>query len=225
MKKGFEKIVAWQYEGVTAIGVLQDSDNFVSVALNYMADSQMKEGDLWYADTIYTDEGTSVRSATDEEIKKLLKALDAHHVAYEYDQETKRILDYKAYYYSNHNQLSLREYQQKAMTTCMKSSNNPLYMLFMLGEEVGELQGKFSKAIRKGQIFFDRNHLWSNFDNRKDYKEWKTLVKKEIGDILWGCAGLCHVMKWELEEIGQINLDKLAARKESGTIVGEGDNR
>ena len=37
--------------------------------------------------------------------------------------------------------MELNEYQKKAMTTCMESSNNPLYMLFMLGEEVGNTQG------------------------------------------------------------------------------------
>lgn len=46
--------------------------------------------------------------------------------------------------------MTLNEYQDKAMSTCMESCNNPLYMLLMLGEEAGELNGKFSKAIRKG---------------------------------------------------------------------------
>ena len=55
--------------------------------------------------------------------------------------------------------MELNEYQRLAMTTCMDSSENPLYMLFMLGEEIGELQGKFSKAIRKGKIRFDGNSL------------------------------------------------------------------
>lgn len=120
-------------------------------------------------------------------------------------------------------EMTLNEYQRKAMTTCMDSSNNPLYMLFMLGEEVGELQGKFSKAIRKGNIKFDNNKL--EYVNRKVefIDEFEDLVKKELGDILWGVAGLCHVKGWSLEDIAQTNLDKLAARKAIGTIVGSGD--
>ena len=121
--------------------------------------------------------------------------------------------------------MTLDQYQLKAMSTCMKTSANPLYMLFMLGEEVGELQGKFSKAIRKGWISFDGNELKVNpeISETSDFKEWLDLVKKEIGDCLWGVAGISDIMKWTLEEVGQGNLDKLAARKQAGTIVGNGD--
>lgn len=121
--------------------------------------------------------------------------------------------------------MELNQYQEKAMSTCMETSANPLYMLFMLGEEVGELQGKFSKAIRKGWISFDGNELKVNPDisETSEFKEWLDLVKKEIGDCLWGVAGISDVMKWTLEEVGQGNLDKLAARKRAGTIVGNGD--
>lgn len=121
--------------------------------------------------------------------------------------------------------MTLKEYQAKAMTTCMDSSKNPLYMLLMTGEEVGELQGKFSKAIRKGWISFDDNQIKVHFEKCElyDLKEWFNLVKKELGDCLWGLAGLCEVMGWSLEDVAQMNLDKLAARKIAGTIDGNGD--
>lgn len=122
-------------------------------------------------------------------------------------------------------EMTLKEYQAKAMTTCMDSSKNPLYMLLMTGEEVGELQGKFSKAIRKGWISFDDNQIKVHFEKCElyDLKEWFNLVKKELGDCLWGLAGLCEVMGWSLEDVAQMNLDKLAARKIAGTIDGNGD--
>jgi NTP pyrophosphatase (non-canonical NTP hydrolase) len=119
--------------------------------------------------------------------------------------------------------MTLNEYQEKAMTTCMESSRNPLYMLLMLGEEVGELQGKFSKAIRKGNIQFNKNQIENTFNCFQDSAEWVALVAKEIGDVLWGCAGICEVMGWSLEKVAQMNLDKLSARKEAGTIDGNGD--
>lgn len=121
--------------------------------------------------------------------------------------------------------MDLNQYQQQAMMTCMKSSDNPLYMLFMLGEELGELQGKFSKAIRKGWILFYNNEIYVDYDvvSAEEYEEWLDLVKKELGDMLWGVAGLSHVMNWLLGDVGQGNLDKLAARKKAGTIVGNGD--
>lgn len=120
--------------------------------------------------------------------------------------------------------MKLNEYQEQAMTTCMESSKNPLYMLFMLGEEIGELQGKFSKAIRKGKMRFDGNELvFSNKATEEDIAEWEDLVAKECGDILWGVAGICQVMGWKLEEVAKMNLRKLAARKAVGTIDGNGD--
>lgn len=103
MGKGFEKIVAWQFDGRTAVGVLHTDycDNFISVAVNYFMDSNMQEGWLWYADAIYTDEGTTVRPATDEEIQILIKALDEHNVSYEYDKETKTIFHKEFYEINN----------------------------------------------------------------------------------------------------------------------------
>lgn len=109
------------------------------------------------------------------------------------------------------------------MSTCMETSANPLYMLFMLGEEVGELQGKFSKAIRKGWISFHDNHVNALSVDREEISEWIDLVKKELGDCLWGIAGVANVFSWSLEDVGQGNLDKLAARKAMGTIDGNGD--
>lgn len=121
--------------------------------------------------------------------------------------------------------MTLNDYQIKAMSTCMETSANPLYMLFMLGEEIGELQGKFSKAIRKGWISFNGNKLvfHPKNANAEELMNWLDLVKKEIGDCLWGIAGISKVMDWTLSDVGQTNLDKLAARKAVGTIVGEGD--
>ena len=121
--------------------------------------------------------------------------------------------------------LTLNQYQEQAMTTCTKTSMNPLYMLFMLGEEIGELQGKFSKAIRKGWLLFVNNEIYVDYDcvTEAEYDEWYDLIKKELGDIQWGVAGFAHVMHWPLNDVGQGNLDKLAARKKAGTIVGNGD--
>ena len=121
--------------------------------------------------------------------------------------------------------MTLKDYQIKAMSTCMETSANPLYMLFMLGEEIGELQGKFSKAIRKGWISFSANKLMVNFEkcSMEELTEWLDLVKKEIGDCLWGIAGITSQMDWSLEDVANGNLEKLAARKAVGTIDGNGD--
>lgn len=41
-------------------------------------------------------------------------------------------------------------------------------------------------------------------------------VKKELGDLLWFIAEYCTANNWELEEIMQINIDKLKARFPEG---------
>ena len=121
-------------------------------------------------------------------------------------------------------QLTLNEYQKKAMTTCMESSDNMLYMMMGLCEEVGELQGKFSKGIRKKNIEATSLNNFRCFDMEyNEYEEWLELVQKEVGDVLWMVAGFCNVMGWSLEEVAKLNLDKLAARKAVGTIDGNGD--
>lgn len=127
--------------------------------------------------------------------------------------------------------MELNEYQNKAMSTCMPSCDNMSYMLLNLVGEVGEFASKIAKAIRKDQLAIgwsesckeaDESHLipTASFD---EWKELEEELKKELGDILWQTAGVCYVMDWTLEEIGLGNLDKLAKRKEAGTIVGNGD--
>ena len=121
-------------------------------------------------------------------------------------------------------ELTLNEYQKRAMTTCMPESKNDAYMLHGLNEEVGELNGKISKAIRKGLLQYNKyNMLVPTRGNEGKLTELEDAIKKEAGDILWMIVGFCSVRGWTLDEIGGGNLDKLAARKEAGTIVGNGD--
>ena len=115
--------------------------------------------------------------------------------------------------------MELNEYQLRAMSTCMPTCDNALYMQLLLSEEVGELQGKFSKAMRKSDVLYNYNQLILSPEVDLD------AIKKECGDILWALAGFCYEMGWTLEEVAQSNLDKLASRKERGVIDGEGDNR
>jgi len=120
--------------------------------------------------------------------------------------------------------MELNEYEKRAMETCLPESDNPLYMLMELCEEVGELQGKFAKAIRHGAVWFDHNQMHGNL-GPKEYFEFRNEVLKEVGDILWGVAGMCHVLGVPLDGVAKLNLEKLASRKNRGKIDGAGDNR
>lgn len=128
--------------------------------------------------------------------------------------------------------MSLNQYQEKAMQTCMPSCDNFSYMMLNLVAEVGEFAGKVAKAIRKEDVYIGGEKDMKGLsklciypDFISECTEWDEELKKEAGDILWQLSGLCKVMGWTLEEVAQGNLDKLASRKKRGVIDGDGDNR
>lgn len=102
------------------------------------------------------------------------------------------------------------EYQQKAFATAIYP--HPIvYPTLGLTGEAGEVADKVKKVIR---------------DNQGEFGDERRLeIAKEIGDVLWYCAMLAHDLGYTFEQIAQINCDKIAARKNAGTIHGEGDNR
>lgn len=137
-------------------------------------------------------------------------------------------------------ELSLNEYQSLAMTTCMPTCENISYMLLNLVGEVGEFASKVAKQVRKGNItiggewyvidkngdaktLFSPNALKTNFVTLTQEDEFDKELRAEAGDILWQLAGLCYVMGWDLNSVGNYNLAKLQARKAIGTIDGNGD--
>lgn len=118
-------------------------------------------------------------------------------------------------------ELTLNEYQKQAMTTCMPTSENFSYMFLNLVGEVGEFASKVAKHIRKDKATIHTSRL-----NLYDVSDEETKeLKKEAGDVLWQLSGLCTVMGWNLDDVAQMNLDKLASRKDRNVIDGNGDNR
>ncbi len=107
-------------------------------------------------------------------------------------------------------------------------------MMLNLVGETGEFASKVAKAIRNEQMSigevpvkgedpeWQKNKHFYNM-TEEDAKPLEDELKKEAGDILWQLSGLCTVMGWTLEEMAQMNLDKLQARKQAGTINGSGD--
>lgn len=129
--------------------------------------------------------------------------------------------------------MTLDEYQNRAMTTCLERSRNIIYMLLNLQAEVGEFSGKLAKHLRKGKAYFKvgdeyidlGTYLTHNEERLRIDNQEEDDLRKEAGDVLWQLSGLCSVMGWKLEDIAQDNLDKLLSRKERGVIDGNGDNR
>ena len=50
-------------------------------------------------------------------------------------------------------------------------------------------------------------------------------LKKECGDILWYIAMMCHSFNWNMDEIMQMNIEKLKARYPEGFDVDKANNR
>lgn len=121
--------------------------------------------------------------------------------------------------------LTLNEYQRRAMTTCMPSCDNFSYMFLNLVGEVGELASKAAKHIRKEKAVIAWNALITECGNNSLDDNEIADMRKEAGDCLWQLAGLCHVMGWSFEDVGNENLAKLEDRKNRDVIDGSGDNR
>lgn len=130
--------------------------------------------------------------------------------------------------------MTLSQYQQQAMTTCLPESENFSYMILNLVGEVGELASKVAKKIRKGQVSFTSDGDITIYQQNKTdltVAEAYELFQRELdmqaeaGDILWQLSGLCSVMGWQLEDIARQNLTKLADRQRRHVIDGSGDRR
>ena len=110
--------------------------------------------------------------------------------------------------------LDFATYQLQAQTTAVypgRGQGNYTYPALGLAGETGEVCEKLKKAIRDegGTISPER----------------KTLLAKELGDVLWYIAALSTELGLSLEEIASGNLTKLAARKAQNKIHGDGDLR
>ena len=121
--------------------------------------------------------------------------------------------------------MTLNEYQQRAMRTCLHESRNFAYMMLNLMSEVGEVAGKVGKAIRKGRAMIDWNQLITEHGTQAMTDEEVAALRSECGDVLWQLAGLCEVMGWDLEAVARENLQKLADRQARHVIDGSGDTR
>ena len=102
------------------------------------------------------------------------------------------------------------EYQEACDETAIyPRDSGVVYTLFGLGNEAGELQGKYKKFIRDG-------------GNWKDVKE---KLIDELGDVLWYCAQLATELDIPLSTVMERNIHKLQSRKDRGVLGGSGDSR
>ena len=53
----------------------------------------------------------------------------------------------------------------------------------------------------------------------------ETHLKKELGDVMWYVAMMCQSVGWELDDVLQMNIDKLIARYPEGFDVDRANHR
>ena len=92
------------------------------------------------------------------------------------------------------------EYQKLAARTISKGlakEATDYHALHGMVGEIGELHSLYQKMYQGHG--FDEEH-----------------AKKELGDLLWFIAEYCTANYWDLEDIMQMNIDKLKARFPNG---------
>ena len=109
--------------------------------------------------------------------------------------------------------MQANQYQTGALQTAIypNQGSNFLYPTLGLVGEAGEVAEKVKKIIRDG------DGTLTDPDRDK--------IAKELSDVCWYVAVLAYELDYTLEEIMQMNLDKLASRQERGVLSGSGDNR
>lgn len=92
------------------------------------------------------------------------------------------------------------EYQELASRTInndLTDMGKELHALHGMSGEVGEIHSLYQKVYQGHGI--DDEHL-----------------KKEVGDLLWFIAEFCTSKGWTLEEVMELNIEKLKARFPEG---------
>ena len=127
------------------------------------------------------------------------------------------------------------EYQKLAMRTndgkATDRLNDKIEMIeFFKDAKAGrpaekyDLGGIFNAAFGlSGEVgeFNDMLKKWVFHEKELDVVH----AKKELGDIMWYVAMMCHSFGWELDEILQMNVDKLKARYPQGFDVERANHR
>lgn len=120
--------------------------------------------------------------------------------------------------------MEANEYQKLAMRTNDGKATRRLERQILMVDYLYDLGGIFDAALGlSGEVgeFNDLLKKWVFHEKGLDVEH----LKKELGDIMWYVAMMCHSFGWELDEILQMNVDKLKARYPEGFDIELANNR
>lgn len=109
--------------------------------------------------------------------------------------------------------MNANTYQTAALQTAIypNQGQNFVYPTLGLVGEAGEVAEKAKKIIRDGDGTLT--------------PETREKMAMELSDVCWYVAVLAYELDYTLEEIMQMNIDKLASRQKRGVLSGSGDAR
>ena len=107
--------------------------------------------------------------------------------------------------------MELNEYQAKAAETSEPQCETISYLALALCGEAGEVAEKVKKVLRD--------------KNGKFYAPDLAGIALELGDVLWYASILAKVIGYKLEDIANLNLEKIESRVKRGVLHGSGDKR
>ena len=112
--------------------------------------------------------------------------------------------------------MELNYYQTEAHKTAIYPEEaGIMYPVLGLCGEAGEVAEKVKKLVR------DTDYLKTKRIDAVDHVG----VEKELSDVLWYLSECCTKLGVSLQHIAELNLTKLASRKERGVLSGSGDDR
>ena len=122
-------------------------------------------------------------------------------------------------FFYGHDEMTLDEYQDKA-SDFIFYKGSLLYPTLGLTGESGEVAEKVKKLYRDDEINFMREDMTDELtaEQAKD-------LALELGDVLFYLAAIAGDIGYSLEEIADMNIDKLASRRERNKLSGSGDHR
>lgn len=115
------------------------------------------------------------------------------------------------------------EYQKLAMRTNDRQSERRLLTGMLTTPAIdlsGVLNGCLGLSGEVGEVM-DMVKKWVFHEKPLD----EIHLKKEIGDVMWYVAMLCESFGYDLDEILQMNVDKLKARFPEGFDPDKANNR
>ena len=115
---------------------------------------------------------------------------------------------------------SFDHYQEQCASEFAFYPGMLLYPALGLAGEAGEVVEKVKKLVRDDEMPLDER-----FDTTQIDAEKRLEIAKELGDVLFYIAMIADDIDYTLGEIAEMNIQKLADRKERGHLRGSGDNR